>query len=162
MQRKYVNYGCGLHAPEGWLNYISSLTLYIQRLPILGWFIRKLITTIKFPENVLFGDITKGLPIQKNSCQGIYCSHVLEHLPYESVLIAPKNRFSLLISGGIFLLLVPDIEILARSYLSSASANAAIDFIKATHMGRVRRHYSLVAFIREWLGHSHHLWMLGL
>ena len=91
MDKKYVQYGCGFSAPSEWINYDASPTLYYERIPIIG----KLYTrnNIRFPENVKFGDIIKGLPEEQDSCDGVYCSHVLEHLSYEDFIIAIKNTY---------------------------------------------------------------------
>ena len=58
--KKYVQYGCGLSAPKEWLNYDVSPTLILQKTPLLSS-VLKLDTA--FPDNVLYGDIVKGLPI---------------------------------------------------------------------------------------------------
>ncbi|HEX6859864.1 MAG TPA: hypothetical protein VF138_06660, partial [Caulobacteraceae bacterium] len=57
----YVQYGCGLSAPDGWLNFDASPTLRLQRLPLVG----RLLTRgrVRFPEAVRYGDITRGLPL---------------------------------------------------------------------------------------------------
>ena len=79
MNKLYVQFGCGLSAPKEWLNFDSSLTLRFEKIPLLGKLYSK--NEFRFPSNVLFGDIVKGLPkIMNNSCDGIYCSHILEHL----------------------------------------------------------------------------------
>ena len=62
----YVQYGCGFTAPAEWVNYDASPTLRFERLPVLG----KLYTRNKqrFPDNVKYGDIVKGLPEKADSC----------------------------------------------------------------------------------------------
>ncbi|MCB0428967.1 MAG: hypothetical protein KDD54_02555 [Flavobacteriales bacterium] len=72
----YVQYGCGLSAPEKWLNFDASPTLRIQKIPVLGQILRKKLNVV-FPDNVIYGDIVKGLPIEVDSCEGVYCSHVV-------------------------------------------------------------------------------------
>lgn len=45
----------------------------------------------------------KGLPnIKKESCDAIYCSHVLEHLCLVDFRIALLNTFNILKIGGVF------------------------------------------------------------
>ena len=36
MKKKYVQYGCGLSAPNEWINFDVSPTLRIQKIPIIG------------------------------------------------------------------------------------------------------------------------------
>ncbi len=74
----HVQYGCGHSAPDGWLNYDASFTLRVERFPLGGRFVRK--NAQRFPANVSFGDIVKGLPVSDASVDGVYASHVLEHL----------------------------------------------------------------------------------
>lgn len=95
MTKIYVHYGCGLSAPKEWINFDVSLTLRIQKIPIIGQIIKHKLNTV-FPENVRYGDTIKGLPIDENSCDGIYCSHTLEHLSLQDFRIALKNTRKIL------------------------------------------------------------------
>src|SRR5258708_27736942 len=119
----YVQFGCGLCAPEGWLNFDKSPSLRLQRIPIFGRTFRKY--TPPFPRNVRHGDIVKGLPIPENSCTAIFCSHVLEHLALSDFEIALRHTFSYLRQGGTFRLIVPDLGQLAHSYGSRPHTYAA-------------------------------------
>lgn len=94
MNNKYVQYGCGWSAPKKWRNFDASPTLRFERTPIIG----KLYTrnNSRFPENIEFGDIVSGLPIPNNSCKGVYCSHILEHLSLEDFRLALKNTVVIL------------------------------------------------------------------
>src|SRR5271154_2334251 len=74
----YVQYGCGFSAPAQWTNFDASLTLRLERVPLLGGVAAG--KNGRFPSNVLYGDIVRGLPVAARSCHAIYCSHVLEHL----------------------------------------------------------------------------------
>ena len=76
-----MQYGCGFDAPDGWINYDASPTLFFERIPFLGSFYTK--NEKRFPRKVLWGDIVRGLPHKKESVQGIFCSHILEHLSLE-------------------------------------------------------------------------------
>jgi Methyltransferase domain len=105
-ENPYVQFGCGFCAPVGWLNFDASPTLRFERLPLMGRVYTK--NTHRFPNGVEYGDITKGLPIAPNSCRGIYCSHVLEHLALAEFDIALSNTFSYLKPNGVFRLVVPE------------------------------------------------------
>jgi ubiquinone/menaquinone biosynthesis C-methylase UbiE len=105
---------------------------------------------------VKYGDVVKGLPIATDSCEAIYCSHVLEHLALEDCRTALKNTYSYLKHGGIFRLVVPDLETIARDYVNSGGT---YKFMEIVQLGRVSRPKSLGAIMRSWLGSSHHLWM---
>jgi len=153
----YVQYGCGWCAPRGWVNFDASPTLRFERIPVVGRLYTK--NALRFPDNVRYGDVVRGLPIEFDSCNGIYCSHVLEHLALEDVDRALKNTFSYLRTGGTFRLVVPDLERMTRDYLTSDSVSAAIRFMESTGLGRPVRPRGLVGFVKSWLGNSAHLWM---
>src|SRR5689334_10934707 len=93
----YVQYGCGLSAPDGWLNFDASPTLRFERSPIGFLYTRN---GTRFPKAVRYGDIVRGLPIPNDSCHGLYCSHVLEHLALAECDRALTNSFHLLEPGG--------------------------------------------------------------
>ena len=97
----YVQYGCGFSAPQSWRNFDASLTLRFERLPIIGTLYTK--NSARFPENVEFGYIVYGLPVKENSCQGVYCSHILEHLSLEDFRKAlPEVKFKQFYGGRLF------------------------------------------------------------
>jgi len=153
----YVQYGCGHCAPAGWVNFDASPTLRLERLPLVGRMLNK--NAERFPANVRYGDVVRGLPIARESCQGIYCSHVLEHLAYEDCLLALRNTFSYLKPGGTFRLVVPDLQQLVQAYVTSPGEAPGDWFMEVSDLGRVRRPRGLRAFVLAWLGNSAHLWM---
>lgn len=158
----YVHYGCGINAPAEWLNFDVSPTLRIQKTPIINYFLKNKLNT-NFPENVRFGNIIKGLPIPDNSCKGIYCSHVLEHLTLDDCRKAIKNSYKLLKKNGVFRCVVPDLEYITRKYLNNIDNgnhnSASIDFINETLLGTKEKRKGLVMFLTSIFGNSKHLWM---
>lgn len=157
--RRYLEYGCGWAgpAPDGWRSFDASPTLRLERLPLIGRFVRK--NRRRFPANVEFGDVVKGLPVAEASFDAVYCSHVLEHLALADLRTALKNTFRLLKPGGVFRLVVPDLAFLASRYVNDPSPDAAHEFMEATNLGSHTRERGAVAFAVAWLGHSRHLWM---
>ena len=115
--------------------------------------------TTSSPSNVGYGNIVKGLPIPRNVSRGIYCSHILEHLSLEDARIALRNTYAHLRPGGVFRLVVPDLEHLARGYLSNNDSDAAIKFMESTCLGKKHRVRSIAGMLSEWVGNSAHLWM---
>jgi predicted SAM-dependent methyltransferase len=162
MEKLYVQYGCGLSAPEQWVNYDVSPTLRLQKIPGIGSFLRNR-STVKFPVNVRYGDIISGLPVKENSCDGIYCSHTLEHLSLEDCKTALKNTYTILKPGGIFRCIVPDLEYAAKEYLEGIAKEdpaASLYFIgPSTLLGIEKRPRNFKGFLRSFFGNSHHLWM---
>jgi hypothetical protein len=159
--KRYVQYGCGLSSPEGWINYDSSPTLKIQRLPLVGSVLKPFLN-VTFPPAVLFGDIVAGLPESPGSVDGVYCSHVLEHLALDDLRVALKNTATIMKPGAVFRMVLPDLEWLARNYikeLESGNTAAAVSFVEGTLMGLHKRPRGLKQQMSAMFGNSHHLWM---
>lgn len=155
----YVQYGCGWCAPKQWTNFEASLTLKWERLPILGHYTKN---AQRFPVNVRPGDIVKGLPIPDESCEGVYASHVLEHLALEDFHKALKNTYRILRKGGIFRLVVPDLESSAREYiarLECGAPNANASFLRETQLGCEERERGIIGLAKKLFNTSAHLWM---
>jgi SAM-dependent methyltransferase len=155
----YVQYGCGLSCPAGWLNFDASPTLRLQRLPAIG---RWCGGTVRFPDGVRYGDIVKGLPLAAGTADGVYASHVLEHLTFADCAVALRNTFRLLKAGGLFRLVVPDLECRARQYLKrleDGDTQANSWFMRAAGLGAEHRSRGAAALARATFGNSAHLWM---
>lgn len=157
-QAKWTQFGCGLCAPPEWLNFDASPTLRLQKLPIVGNLMPSGAFG-RFPTNVYYGDIISGLPIPDGSVELLYCSHILEHLALNDFRQALRNCYRHLKAGGIFRLVVPDLECLASRYLESTEADAASEFMRISCLGKEQRPHTLIDFLRQWLGGSQHLWM---
>jgi hypothetical protein len=157
----HVQYGCGpFSAPDGWESFDSSLTLRWERIPVLGQLWTK--NAQRYPPNVRIGDIVNGLPLPERSCQGVYASHVLEHLALDQFHKALDNTRKLLRDGGIFRMIVPDLEWAARQYVSRLDAGdkqANTFFLDETHLGFRTRASGLIGNAYEVLNTSKHLWM---
>lgn len=153
----YLQYGCGMDAPKGWVNYDASPTLFFERIPWLGRLYTK--NKTRFPKNARWGDIVRGLPHEHGSVQGIFCSHVLEHLSLEDMRIALRNTHALLCPGGIFRLVVPDLERAICNYQRDRSPRAALQFMEETFLGEAKRMGILQRIKENVLGRSKHLWM---
>lgn len=156
---RYVQYGCGWSAPDGWMNFDASITLRWERIPILGCYTKN---ARHFPTNVRPGDIVKGLPVPDESCHGIYTSHVLEHLTLQEFHKALDNTYRVLQKGRIFRLVVPDLEWSAREYiarLDRGDPEANAFFLRSTNLGVERREYGVLGLARKLLNTSSHLWM---
>ena len=161
MSSQYVQYGCGTNAPKEWANFDASPSLRIQKTPIINVLLRKF-QHINFPKNVLFGDIVKGLPIKYNSCIGVYCSHVLEHLAFEDCFSALQNTYNILKPEGLFRLVMPDLQNLINVYgkqKESGDYNAATYFMSVSQIGTESRPRGIRAIIESTFGNRKHLWL---
>jgi predicted SAM-dependent methyltransferase len=152
-----VQFGCGWSAPESWRNFDASPTLRFERVPILGRLHTK--NASRFPANVEYGDIVKGLPIGAQSCRAVYCSHVLEHLCLADFRVALRNTHRVLRPGGIFRLVLPDLRYSIDQYVAGSACNAAMIFMEQTALGQARRTRGLRSLLAASLGNSSHRWM---
>lgn len=97
---KLVNLGCGSTFHEAWDNYDLSPAY----------------------NNIKHIDLLQKLPLDDSSYNFCYCSHVLEHIHrgYASIFISEVNR--ILKPGGIFRVVVPDLEAIVRRYIVELDA----------------------------------------
>ncbi|MGI8510645.1 MAG: class I SAM-dependent methyltransferase [Gemmatimonadaceae bacterium] len=133
MLNAHVQFGCGFAAPSTWRNFDASPTLRFERLPVLGRLYTK--NGRRFPANVEYGDILLGLPVPRGSCAGVYCSHVLQDLPLDQCRLALQQTFELLRPGGLFRMVLPDLEYSVRKYIESADPLAAMLFMREGKFG---------------------------
>jgi hypothetical protein len=163
MSHFYVQYGCGFSVGEGWLSFDASPTLRIERIPVVGKVISAVLSgnSACFPASVRYGDICKGPLVPAGTADGVYASHVLEHLSLFDFGRALENTYQMLAHGGVFRLIVPDLFERARRYVSTAEENpeAAGKFLRATLLGKEHRPRGLSGILRDIIGNSGHLWM---
>ena len=161
-----VQFGCGLSNPDGWLNYDSTPSLFIRKIPFsvqlakvankaIGARLPRISASLKnvIYSNAMYGDIVKGLPCRDNSVDLLYASHVLEHLPLKEFRIALKECRRILKEGGAFRAVVPNLRYYIDQYLDSTSPMKSIDFCLETGMG-ADSFANLLSRIR---GDSHHI-----
>jgi SAM-dependent methyltransferase len=161
MPHEYVQYGCGLSCPDGWINFDASPRLRFERLPIVCQFLDTFDRGL-FPKEVRYGDIVSGLPVPDGCAKAVYCSHVLEHIDRESVVKALKNTYRILRPGGTFRLVVPDLAWRAEHFLSAhlrSEPNAADEFMRLSHLGQETAATGIIRRLRGVFGNSNHLWM---
>ena len=143
-----VQFGCGLSNPVGWLNYDSTPSLFVRSIPLSAQAAKvaskvlgnrspslSLILNNVAHNNAVYGDVVKGLPCSGGSVDLLYASHVLEHLPLKEFRVALRECRRILKNGGVFRLVVPNLEYFVQQYLSSCSSTKSIDFCLATGMG---------------------------
>lgn len=152
-----VQYGCGWSAPIGWWNFDASPTLRFERIPFIGRLYTR--NTDRFPGNVKFGDIVQGLPLPDQSCELLYCSHVLEHLTFADCQTAISNSYRLLSPDGIWRMVLPDLRSLAEEYIHSPRPTAAHTFMKESGLGAHHTRSGVLNRGREAIGNSRHQWL---
>lgn len=161
----YVQYGAGNIAIPGWVNFDASPTLRLQKIPLLGKLLQPKLNCV-FDDDIRYGNIVKGLPIAPNSVSGLFCSHVLEHLSYMDFMTALKNSFEYLKPGGVFRIIVPDLEFYIKEYQKTLASDnpgewpfAAIEFCKGTCFGVKGSRSGFVDRLTDAFRNSNHRWM---
>lgn len=97
---KLLNVGCGSTFHPDWTN----------------------IDIISTSEHVIEHNILEGLPFRNQTFDGAYCSHVLEHLEPEAGHGLLSEMARVLKPNGVVRIVVPDLEGLAKTYLSTLEA----------------------------------------
>lgn len=84
------------------------------------------------------------------------------YLSYDDFVTALKNTHKSLKGGGIFRLVMPNLENLINSYLknkTNGDKQAAIRFIRNTGMGLENRQTGVRNFLESAMGNSRHQWL---
>ena len=160
-----INIGCGQTPTRGWRNFDNSLSLRLSKIPFLPELLLRLklfesyqYQFIQFAKknNIEYGDATKGLPVQDETVDVLYSSHMLEHLDRNEADKFLMEAYRILRPGGIIRISVPDIKKQVEQYNKLSDADA---FIKRTHLCAPRPK-SLAQRLRLLLvGTRHHQWM---
>ncbi|MBI4890232.1 MAG: methyltransferase domain-containing protein [Acidobacteria bacterium] len=95
-----VNLGCGGVRRATWINFDADPA----------------------GKDVLMLDVRTGLPLGDRSVAVVYCSHLLEHLECEDASRLVGEAFRVLEPGGVFRVVVPDLEMIVRCYLEALEA----------------------------------------
>ena len=153
-----VNLGCGLSVVDNWINLDGSTTVRLQKSTVLGFFFRAVLKP-RFPSEVNYGDVTRGLPLASGSVDLLYSSHMLEHLSLEGFWLALGEIQRVLKPGGVFRAVIPDLEASISDYFANTNANANTQFLQDTLLGIEKRPNSVWANCRSLFGNTNHLWM---
>ena len=140
-----LHLGCGLTAPDDWLNVDGSFQVVLARHPrvrnllsLIGLVPRRQ-SQIPWPRNVRRLNVKKRLPFPDRHFAAIYSSHLLEHLPRDHARSLLLECRRVLRPSGVCRLVVPDLEYLINQYLeakegSKSGDDPAREFMKSLHM----------------------------
>ena len=116
-----VNIGSGLSGITGWHNIDNSPTVTLSRIPVVNRFLK----TPAWPRDVKRYDVRNGLPFADGTVRYIYSSHTFEHFSHEESLAITKDCYRALVPGGVLRIVVPDLGLIVREYLTDTSPSAA-------------------------------------
>lgn len=78
----------------------------------------KILNISRKPGVDFLGDICDLSQFEDESCEEVYASHVLEHVPQQKVLETLKGIHRILKPGGRFYVSVPDLDILCHLFIN--------------------------------------------
>jgi predicted SAM-dependent methyltransferase len=149
-----IHIGCEHKIGKSWKNYDVSYVAILEKLPIVGKLLN--INRKRYPQEVLYGDISKRMLCEENAADNIFCSHTLEHMPKENMIFALKNIYKMLKQNGCFRLIVPDLKARAENYVKT---NDADQFIETIGMGHKKSANNFLEKLRGLFVNSLHKWM---
>ncbi len=118
MKRVYLNVGCGRHfyTGEPWIN----LDMAPSDSAVISW------------------DARTCLPMETNSCDVVYHSHVLEHFSETDGARLIEECHRVLKPCGILRVVVPDLENICREYLSLLDDSRSGEFRSADRLAWIK------------------------
>ena len=149
-----IHIGCAYTVGKNWENYDCTPTSSVEKIPIIGKFIN--INERRFPKEAIYGDIVKSPLSDPEQAENIYCSHIFEHLPLESMKKALLNIHVMLKKNGTFRLIVPSLENRVKKYQNVQDAHK---FIESLGMGKKNEDRTIIGKLRNIFGNTSHLWM---
>jgi len=122
-----VNLGSSARTAHGWTNIDSSLILKLgkhRRISKLLWKVGLLNSDRyarmqRLDEGCVVWNLAKGIPYPDRTFDVVYHSHLLEHIDREGAPGFLAECFRVLKPGGVIRIVVPDLEQLARTYVSA-------------------------------------------
>jgi SAM-dependent methyltransferase len=139
-----VNLGCGNKTHPDCLNFDWSIYARVKRNPIGRRLAPLVFNGVRLKQyealddHVVVHDLRTGIPLDDDSADAVYHSHVLEHIDRELVTDFFTEIHRVTRPGGVHRVVVPDLERYAREYLASLE--------QALHDSQAQvRHDSLVS-----------------
>jgi predicted SAM-dependent methyltransferase len=134
-----LNLGCGSKTHPALVNIDWSIHLRIARNP-LARALAPLIAgkergerIVNLPESVMVHNLAKGIPFADGTADGVYHSHVIEHLGRQIVPGFLAEIYRVLKPGGMVRIVAPDMEHLCRRYLDSLDRRRAGEGVSGDH-----------------------------
>lgn len=114
-----LHLGCGSQVLEGWVNVDYALGAWCAKVPLFRPLNRRLrIFNLDWDSRIHLHDLTRRFPWEDGTAQVVYSSHTLEHFSREHGRHFLGECHRVLEKNGIIRLVVPNLEHIARQYLS--------------------------------------------
>ena len=142
---KLLNLGCGEKTTDraGVVNIDWSAMLRLRKHPMRHLLVPlilhgdRLARYRALPDNILIHNLAKGIPFESGSVDAVYHSHMLEHLDRDIAELLIKEVLRVLKPGGVHRIVVPDFEVMCRSYVAHLDASDADPAQQQAHDGYV-------------------------
>lgn len=124
MSLKILNLGCGTKTHSELINIDWSIYAWLKKHRFLCALVKllsnssRLKTLNALPDNIIFHDLSKGIPFPNDSIDVVYHSHFMEHLDRDIVNDFLQEVRRVLKPGGIQRIVVPDFEKLCGAYIN--------------------------------------------
>lgn len=158
-----LNLGCGSVRPSGWVNTDSSLNAHLQRLPLVGKSLSRLLGTVQYDGGkVSYMNLNKPWKYAGDSVDIVYASHLFEHLTLNSADLFLRESYRVLKPGGVLRVVVPDLYKICRKYVDeyeSGDPEASVYLMWAINMHREGQYGTNIGIFKrailEWQGYPH-------
>lgn len=125
--RAALNLACGTKMHWGWNNLDFSLYARLRRRRLVTRFLRKIgfISDQRYERlqsvdpQIIQWNLRRGVPFADCTFDVLYHAHFLEHLEERAAVGFLQECFRVLKPGGMLRVVVPDLELLASTYLES-------------------------------------------
>ena len=164
----YLNVGCGLVAPQDWINIDGSYSAIFAKSPVTRPLARWLrgasaAEARGWPTNITVMDVRRGLPYRDGSVNAVYASHFLEHLSLADARRFLRECHRVVRPGGYVRFIVPDLLTLSARYVdakrSGAKAEAATEYLEALACWPIDDRSILpLRVLRAWKQFNVHKW----
>ncbi len=132
LRPRLLHLGCGLTAPDEWLNVDGSWNAWLAQRPRLKRTLTRMRLVpksqmdIPWPTNVTIADVRRKLPFPEGVFDAAYASHLLEHLYRDAAIRFLVEVQRVVRSGGLVRLLVPDLAAIVREYRGEATMEGGL------------------------------------
>jgi SAM-dependent methyltransferase len=125
--RALLNLACGTRTEWDWNNLDFSPYATLRRHPVLAGALytlglvsgQRISRLHAIDPDIVRWNLARGIPFNDNTFDVVYHSHFLEHLTRDAAVKFLAECYRVLKSGGILRIVVPDLELLLRTYLGS-------------------------------------------
>lgn len=163
MAKIKLNLGCGAVRPAGWINTDSSWNAHLQRIPVLGKPVARLLGRVSYDSgNVQYMNLNQPWKFTSGAVDIVYASHLFEHLRLPSADLFLRESYRVLKPGGVIRLVVPDLYQICRKYVNeyeSGNKEASGYLLWAINLHREGQYGQKINWahkmLLEWQGYPH-------